>query len=520
MWDDALQNILQMTIFNNINIQKNNPIINTIMSALAIFFMSKCTEYLSGWNVSNAYKKIHSLWYEPSIITVAGKCCAGVGKYDTTITLSSTFGDRFRSLFNYIYNNIHCNDTIFELTQLNISNNQLVGAEDIFIVSQEKPFLINNDLQIYARTIINKDKSGEKSSGKSTPSNVTEIIEIEIQIFSYISSMSDLLDFVENIRIQYLANIEKNRLYSRFIYTLEKTKYEDNAFQCWSETVFKTTRSFDNIFFEGKQELIEKVLFFQNNKSWYYDMGIPYTLGIGLCGHPGTGKTSVIKAISKLLDRHIIVFSLKLIKTRKQLTEFFFEERYNYENKKRSIPFDKKIIVIEDIDCIGDIVKNRELIEDQKQKKNDRNKLEQNKTENIIQTILDNVEDANKTCILPTIPFEDEPITLDDILNLWDGIRETPGRVLIISSNHYDQLDPALIRPGRIDIRLELSYVSHVIISEFYNHFFKTNIDLVKLVKIKEYFYTPCEITNVYITHNRDANLFMERLMQNKKINI
>jgi chaperone BCS1 len=249
-------------------------------------------------------------------------------------------------------------------------------------------------------------------------------------------------------------------------------------------------------------------------------MGIPYTLGIGLCGPPGTGKTSVIKAISKLLDRHIIVFSLKLIKTRKQLTEFFYEERYNYENKKRSIPFDKKIIVIEDIDCIGDIVKNRELIEDQKQQKKDRKKMEQHNTENIIQTILDNVEDANKTCVLPAFPVEDEPITLDDILNLWDGIRETPGRVLIISSNHYEQLDPALIRPGRIDIRLELSYVSHVIISEFYSHFFKKKIDPFKLFQVKEYFYTPCEITNIYITHNRDETQFMERLIQNKRIHM
>jgi len=44
----------------------------------------------------------------------------------------------------------------------------------------------------------------------------------------------------------------------------------------------------------------------------------------------------------------------------------------------------------------------------------------------------------------------------DDILNAWDGIIETPGRILIISSNHYEKLDPALVRPGRIDITLEL----------------------------------------------------------------
>jgi hypothetical protein len=37
---------------------------------------------------------------------------------------------------------------------------------------------------------------------------------------------------------------------------------------------------------------------------------------------------------------------------------------------------------------------------------------------------------------------EEDPITLDDIFNLWDGIKETPGRILGISSNHYDKLDP------------------------------------------------------------------------------
>ena len=45
-------------------------------------------------------------------------------------------------------------------------------------------------------------------------------------------------------------------------------------------------------------------------------------------------------------------------------------------------------------------------------------------------------------------------------LNLWDGIRETPGRIIVITSNHYDQLDPALIRPGRIDMTYEFKKVA------------------------------------------------------------
>lgn len=49
----------------------------------------------------------------------------------------------------------------------------------------------------------------------------------------------------------------------------------------------------------------------------------------------------------------------------------------------------------------------------------------------------------------------DKAITLDDLLNMWDGIRETPGRIIVITSNFYHKLDKALVRPGRIDIEIE-----------------------------------------------------------------
>jgi hypothetical protein len=42
------------------------------------------------------------------------------------------------------------------------------------------------------------------------------------------------------------------------------------------------------------------------------------------------------------------------------LDDFFFEDRYNSNNKAHSVGFDKKIIIIEDIDCLGEIVWKRE----------------------------------------------------------------------------------------------------------------------------------------------------------------
>ena len=122
------------------------------------------------------------------------------------------------------------------------------------------------------------------------------------------------------------------------------------------------------------------------------------------------------------------------------------------------------------------------------------------------------MDNVTKVCEVPKIKIED-PITLDDILNLWDGIRETPGRILIITSNHYDKLDPALKRPGRIDITLELANASRNVVGDIYKHLTDEFIDPNVLEQIPDKKYSPAEIMNFYMAGDKNEEAFLSKLL-------
>ena len=107
---------------------------------------------------------------------------------------------------------------------------------------------------------------------------------------------------------------------------------------------------------------------------------------------------------------------------------------------------------------------------------------------------------------------KDDKITLSFILNIIDGIRETPGRILIITSNDYNSLDPALIRPGRIDLTLELKNASIDVIKEMYTHYYKDLFPEELEYKLKDNIISPAKIVNLRL-QNEDKNDFIKSLL-------
>ena len=501
-------------------------------------------------------KSIHSftqyfrfLFPKCSII-LEGKRCMKVTNYTTKT--DNLFGDRFNAFWYYISKENLKNKSIYCLKEYANSsniyddygepkNNRRIrwnnneestnnegdseldfSSRDVFVVNQKTPFKLTKDIFCLVNT--NYDRGDEKKC--------YDMENITIEIYSYKLSLKEIEKFIDDLHNDFKKSIQENRKNKKFIYTLVgssdgNNNYDNGIKNLWEECEFKSNRNFNNLFFDSKKKLINKLNFFINNKEWYDYEGHPYTFGIGLHGPPGTGKTSVIKCIANKLNRNIIIIPLSKIKTQREFSEYFFEEYYTRNNRNK-IDFSEKIIVFEDIDCMDDIVKNRKLKNKNKKdldeldditNKQGKDSEEQMSAEMKIQTQLLNkiakkVDDDHIESVMVDIEkSKDDKITLSFILNIIDGIRETPGRILIITSNDYESLDPALVRPGRIDLTLEMNNASVDVIREMYNHYYGNIIPEEYDKKLKDYKISPAKIVNLRL-ENEKAEDFLISLLK------
>ena len=151
-----------------------------------------------------------------------------------------------------------------------------------------------------------------------------------------------------------------------------------------------------------KEHLIAEILEFYDKEEQYRKYGIPHHHGILLYGPPGTGKTSVISALATHLAMSVYTINLGSVGDDDNLAEL-----------ARSVP-PGSIILLEDID-IFHAVKNR--------------------------------TDTNGG------------LTMTGVLNVLDGLLTPNGTVIIITSNNIDDIDPAILRPGRVDTKLHIDYL-------------------------------------------------------------
>jgi len=71
----------------------------------------------------------------------------------------------------------------------------------------------------------------------------------------------------------------------------------------------------------------------------------------------------------------------------------------------------------------------------------------------------------------------DDKLNLAGLLNVLDGVVDSPGRIIVMTTNYPDKLDPALIRPGRINKRIHLGHVKHEALCDMAEHYLRIHLD-------------------------------------------
>ena len=388
---------------------------------------------------------------------------------------------KFRAIMHYMARNR--NKTVYsikEVSQFGWDNDdQNVELSSEYMVDQDKEFtLIDN---IYGTITVEEKERSRKHSER--------VESYDMNILTIYSDKYDLLylqEWIEKRVEEYKQYIKHKSTDGQHLITVMQGKDDLEV----EGTPWESTVTFANSYFNNKDNILEKIDFFLNNKQWYMDRGIPYNLGILLYGEPGCGKTRFIKQLMNHTKRHGIDIKLADNFDFNELKDIIYNEEIDYNY---IIPQDQRIIIFEDIDAMGDVVKERK--DKKKNKEIDIDAIESLESDD--EGTTSNKKIMEKLMITTT---KSNNNNLSFLLNILDGLNECSGRIIIMTTNKIDHLDKALIRPGRIDIKIEFQKCSTYDIMNMICMFWKNNITIEMMRSDIDMKYTSAEVINIFRT--------------------
>lgn len=245
-----------------------------------------------------------------------------------------------------------------------------------------------------------------------------------------------------------------------------KTAIYINRYSNWNRLKLQHRRKISSVILKNnlQDKVLHDVKWFIKNEKWYLEKNIPYRRGYLLHGEPGTGKTSLVKAIAGEIKSNL--YSINFSKD-------MSDNDFTY--LMTNLPT-HSILLIEDIDFIFE-----------KRKKKD----------------------------------EDIKVSFRTLLNVMDGVLSPEGVMIFLTTNHKEKLDKALLRAGRIDMDCYIGYSTKEQTEKLFENFYGNTNGKAKLFSkniLKKI--TPSEIINHFLINKNDMNAAIENIkLLNKKHN-
>lgn len=398
-------------------------------------------------------------------------------------------------------------------------------------------------------TVLNNGVTVTYSKDVALVESGTRLITTKITLLSN-NTHEFLKEFVEQVYKEYVEKyfkkFDNDRQLHYYTLDVEKSfsmfgseKSAKKELSCWRRYNLEVNRTFASLFFDEKETVLKLINNFLNKTGMFGKESIPYKMTFMLHGPPGTGKTSFIKALANMTRRHVVNVALPLIETNGQLLDIFHNEDIaffdNWAKREDSIPLDKRIYVLEDIDALSKIVQIRKTNKTNKSaeivtkvKKVKKTKDDDTSSDSDDTEVPETTAAAKPTGAIGPVSMVDhekyamqsDELNLSGLLNALDGLLELTGAIVVLTTNHPENLDPALIRPGRVTKKMELGCMSSASIHQMISYYFSDyNQSIMESICPNSLLIgiTPAKLENICMNCNSAAEIY-EQISKLQKV--
>jgi len=221
-----------------------------------------------------------------------------------------------------------------------------------------------------------------------------------------------------------------------------KDAHEGDGYTYWNKVPSIHKRRINTVYLplDMKRKIVDTVNTFFASRERYKKHGMAWNLKILLYGKPGVGKDTIAKMIASEWNRNMYYV------TGGKNGKFIPEAISSYDDDVQH-----PLFIVSDIDKYPFYINDTNVnLEDKKGKKEDKLEYKQ---------------------------------AFGRMINSLDGIMSGEGRIIIMTTNHIEKFSEVFLRPGRIDLLMEIGYVTPEVFRKYVYEFYQ--VVLPKDIKLK-----------------------------------